>query len=86
MNYLMNKLDILAHKVFTSRKFLGALCLTIFSSLAMWRGKLPGDTWLRAIEWIWGTWVISQGAVDAAEKLAFKTVNQIATLPPKGQL
>lgn len=79
-DFIKTRLLILAHKCMTSRKFIGAVVLTVFVSVAAWVGKCPWETARTWVEWIWGTWVAAQGLTDAAEKF-----NNNSNLPPKGQ-
>lgn len=70
IDFIKTRLLILAHKCMTSRKFLGALSLTTFVLVAAWVGKCPWETAKSWVEWIWGTYVIAQGAVDTASAIS----------------
>lgn len=60
----------LLSKMIQSRKFWLAFGIMIFSCIALWLGKLDASDWKGIVEWALGGYLLSQGGVDAAEKIS----------------
>lgn len=56
-------------KTICSRKAMASLTILIFSSLALWAGKLNSPEYVDLIQWILGSYLIGQAGVDIATKL-----------------
>lgn len=76
----MDAFKILYNKLITSRKAMVAFLVLVFSSLALWFGKLDGSNYRQLVEWVLGTYIVSQGGVDIATALASKTISTIESV------